>query len=383
MFPPEQGKSVMFLSRARVLRAMIAATAAALVIVPAVVAVPAAADEVAAVQEPAAAPDTSLVVATFNVRCANCSVHSGYSREKSWATRSEVIVDQILSEKVDVIGVQEASPGLLHGSQYGEFDGKSQFEHLVGKLGAPYAVTDESRYNCARTDTTFTRCGGYENRGASQDARIIYNTNRLSFDPDDPNGHGSLRLDGRGIGNGSARWMAWARFTDPSGKQFIFATAHFEPGVSKKKSAVRVKQVRKVAAELARVADGLPVIWGSDLASSKLTHVGNKAYDAFRAAGFTDPLGNSYKAKVIPASADLTASTAVNEQYFTLNNFAKGPKDYVSRGYKLGAHLDYILVKGNVRTTEWEEVMNLDSGGNFAGVIPSDHNMVRATVVIG
>jgi hypothetical protein len=371
-------------SRARVLRAMIAATAAALVIVPAVVAVPAAADEVAAVQEPAAAPDASLVVATFNVRCANCSVHSGYSREKSWATRAEVIVDQILGEKVDVIGVQEASPGLLHGSQYGDFDGKSQFEHLVGMLGAPYAVTDESRYNCARTDTTFTRCGGYVNRGASQDAKIIYNTNRLAFDAEDSDSHGSLRLDGRGIGNGSARWMAWARFTDKNTqKQFIFATAHFEPGVSKKKSAVRVKQVRKVTAELARVSDGLPVIWGSDLASSKLTHVGNKAYDAFRAAGFADPLGNTYKSKVIPASADLTAATAVNEEYFTLNNFANGPKDYVSRGYKLGAHLDYILVKGNVRTTAWKEVMNLDSGGNFAGVIPSDHNLVRATVVIG
>lgn len=35
-----------------------------------------------------------------------------------------------------------------------------------------------------------------------------------------------------------------------------------------------------------------------------------------------------------------------------------------------------------MRTTAWKEVMNLDSGGKFAGVIPSDHNMVVASVAL-
>lgn len=353
---------------ARLARAVAAISLAALVSVPTFA-------PTATAETVEATPDgsgSSLVVATFNVRCANCSKRPANSREKRWEVRAPVIVDQILREKVDVIGVQEASPGLLDDRR------TAQFEDLVDRLGGAYRVTDSSRYNCTRTDTTFTNCGGFTDRGASQDSRIIYNANRLTrLDG------GSLRLDGRSIGNGSARYMAWAKFQDArTGKKFIFATAHFEPGVSRSKSSTRVKQVRKATAELNRVDGGLPVIWASDLASSKLTHVGNKAYDAFKAAGFTDPLDNYYKAKT--AGPRKYADKMTNEQYFTLNNFAKGPKDYVSRGYKLGAHLDYILIKSPQRAnvTEWKEVLNLDSSGNFAGVIPSDHNMVRATVVL-
>jgi hypothetical protein len=319
------------------------------------------------------ASTASVVVATFNVRCANCSKHPMNGREKSWETRAPVIVSEILDEKVDVIGVQEASPGLLSGTR------TAQFEDLVSRLGSPYAVTDPSRYNCTRTDTTFTRCGGFKNQGASQDAKIIYNTAHLTL-----LAGGSMRLDGRKVGNGSARYMVWAAFRDDrTGKQFIFATAHFEPGTGKGKTKIRVKQVKKAVPELDRVAGGRPIIWGSDLASSKLTHTGNKSYDAFIARGFTDPIGNKYKAKK-PVGA--YADAMVNEQYFTLNNFAAAPKSYVSKGYQLGAHLDYILIKKNghpVDVGEWKEVLRLDSDGTFDGVIPSDHNMVRATVELG
>jgi len=361
------------MSYSRLARA-VAIASAALVTVPAWTTPVARADSVSAT------PADTVVAATFNVRCANCSAKSKNSREKTWAVRSQVVASQILGEDVDVIGIQEASPGLLHGSVYGAYDGKSQFEQLVGLLGGSYAVTDPSRYNCARTDTTFTRCGGYKDQGASQDAKIIYKASKLTL-----LAGGSLRLDGRRIGNGSARYMAWARFSTASGKQFIFATAHFEPGVSKKKSKLRAKQVAKAVAELNRVnTSNLSIVWGSDLASSKLTHTGNKSYDAFISRGFTDPLDNSYKTKVAGSAA--YADTVINAQYFTLNKFKAAPTSYVSRGYKIGAHLDYILIKKNghpVDVAAWKQVLNLDSSGHFAGVIPSDHNMVRATVVLG
>lgn len=368
------------LTRSRASRVMAVAAVAAALVLPGW--------PTTAVAEPAVSEasggSAALVVATFNVRCANCSINSRVnSREKRWYDRGPVVAAQILAEKVDVVGVQEASPGLLHSSAYGAFDGKAQFENLVGLLnagGANYAVTNPNRYNCKKS-TTFTSCSK-EDQGASQDARIIYNTDTVSLVPGRV---GSLALDGRSIGNGSARYMAWAELVQSyTGKHFIFATAHFEPGTSSGKTSTRVAQVKKAVAKLNEVnTDDLPIIWGSDLASSKLTHTGNKSYDAFIGAGYTDPLGNKYKCHEIPAGAELTPSTAVNEQYFTLNNFAKGPKDYVSKGYKLGAHLDYILTRGDVETTSWKEVLNLTSSGNFSGVIPSDHNMVRATVVLG
>lgn len=314
-----------------------------------------------------------LTVATFNVRCANCSKKPTNSREKRWESRREVIVNQIRSQSVDVLGLQEASPGLLDSPRI------SQFEDLLNRLGGDYAVTDASRYNCTRTDTTFTNCGGFRDRGASQDARIFYRTGRLSLQDS-----GSLRLDARAIGNGSARYLAWAQFKDKrTGKRFIFATAHFEPGTSSSAIKTRVGQVKKAIARANSVNDAkLPIIWGSDLASSKLSHAGNKSYDAFISAGYSDPLGNTFKCKNVTSKT--YAENRVNEQYFTLNNFGAAPNDYESRGYKVGAHLDYILIKSakRVRVTEWKQVLNLTSSGNFAGVIPSDHNMVKATVVL-
>ncbi len=319
------------------------------------------------------ASSSGLNVATFNVRCANCSNKPTNSREKPWDVRRGVIVKQILAEDVDVLGLQEASPGLLAAPRI------SQFEDLLNRLGGDYAVTDSSRYNCTRTDTTFTKCGAFKDRGASQDSRIFYRTGRLTLQDS-----GSLRLDSRSVGNGSARYMAWAQFKDKkTNKSFIFATAHFEPGSSSSAIKTRVAQVKKAVARLTSVNDKkLPIIWGSDLASSKLSPAGNKSYDAFISAGYTDPLGNTYKAKTVTSKT--YAEKRVNEEYFTLNNFAAKPTDYVSRGYKLGAHLDYILIKSStrLRVTEWKQVLSLTSSGSFAGVIPSDHNMVRATVLL-
>ena len=320
-----------------------------------------------------AAASVSLNVATFNVRCANCSKSSTNSRERPWEVRRDVIVKQILSQDLDVLGLQEASPGILASPRI------SQFEDLLNRLGSGFAVTDSSRYNCTRTDTTFTTCGAFQDRGASQDSRIFYRTGRLNLQAS-----GSLRLDTRSVGKGSARYMAWAQFKDKkTGKSFIFATAHFEPGSSSAAIETRVVQVKKAIARLASVNDKkLPIIWGSDLASSKLSAAGNSSYDAFISAGYTDPLGNSYKANTVTSKT--YAEKRINEEYFTLNNFAAKPNDYVSRGYKLGAHLDYILIKNakRVRVTEWEQVLSLTDAGNFAGAIPSDHNMVRATVVL-
>jgi hypothetical protein len=320
----------------------------------------------AATPLPAASEGPTIRTATFNVRCANCSIKSRTNkREKRWSQRREVVRAQILGEGVDVIGVQEASPGLLPGSSTG------QFEDLVAALGAPYDVTNRNRYNCERS-TTFNGCA-FTDQGASQDSRIIYNTQRLHLEA-----QGSLSLDDRAVGNGSKRYMAWATFTIGT-SSFVFATAHFEPGQSSGKIATRVRQVQAATSELERINTGnLPVIWGSDLASSKLTHAGNKSYDAFIAAGFSDPLGNSYKAKTLANS--FVAGPVTNEKYFTLNNFAKAPKKYSN--YPLGAHLDHILVKPRLNVTLWKQVINLKASGKFAGVIPSDHNMVRADVVL-
>ncbi|MFZ0529409.1 MAG: hypothetical protein WAL91_02595, partial [Propionicimonas sp.] len=322
---------------------------------------------VPAVAAPAADSASTFVVATYNVRCANCSKKPANSRERLWEVRAPVIVAAVKANDVDLLGVQEASSGVLYPG------GPSQFENLLSRLGEPFALANGARYNCVR-DWTPSRCS-YRNQGASQDSRILYKTTKFTLLDD-----GSLALDARSVGNGSARYLAWARFTElATGKQFYFATAHLEPGMSKGKIATRRAQTYAAIAELNRVnTDNLPIIWGSDLASSKLSHSGNTAYDIFLAAGYTDPLGNYYKART--ANGRTYAANIVNGQYFTLNNFAPAPKQYAK--YKLGAHLDYVLLKPQMRVEQWKQVLNLAADGSFAGVIPSDHNLVVVTLAL-
>jgi hypothetical protein len=46
-----------------------------------------------------------------------------------------------------------------------------------------------------------------------------------------------------------------------------------------------------------------------------------------------------------------------------------------------GSNLDYIFTTP-MRTTSWETVLDLDSDGKLKGVIPSDHNMLVAKVLL-
>ena len=46
-----------------------------------------------------------------------------------------------------------------------------------------------------------------------------------------------------------------------------------------------------------------------------------------------------------------------------------------------GSNLDYILTS-RMRVSEWETVAAMDANGSFIGRIPSDHNLIRATVYL-
>lgn len=310
----------------------------------------------------AAAP--TLRVATYNIRCANCSLNSRInSREKNWETRRAKVVAQIKAEKVDVIGLQEASQGLLRGTKI------SQFDDLVHRLGAPYALTNDKRYGCVKS-TSYKNCVKDDN-GASGGVRIVYNTNRLTL-----LGQGSKQLDNEAATSGP-RFVAWARFRDRASKrEFFYATAHTEPGQTKAIWALRKQQAAKIAAAIrANNPRGLPVVLTGDFSSTKLTAV-NSVYDVLMKSGLVvDPLGNTHRMRT---TSRATAGKLINVRYNTLNGFKSKPTTHP--GYALGAHLDYVFASRSVRVLEYKVVVDLTSSGRFSGVIPSDHNMVRATI---
>ena len=323
--------------------------------------------EVLPAAEPAQPPAaTPLRVASFNVRCANCSRSMRVNkREKRWEVRRAKVLDQILAEQVDVIGVQEASPGILKGTR------TSQFEDLADRLGAPYQLTNTNRYGCAR-DTSYKSCDEVDN-GASADVRIIYNTERLTLLD-----QGSRQLDNEKATSGP-RFVAWAIFADRvDGRRFFFATAHTEPGQSKAKRALRHRQAGMILDEIAdHNPENLPLVLTGDLSSTKLTAV-NPVYNVLTDSGVViDPLGNTRKQK---SAAKSIVSRMIDVHFDTLNDFKTKPTS--RKGYALGAHIDYILTDPRVQVPEYKVVVDLKGNRKFSGVIPSDHNMVRATILL-
>lgn len=280
--------------------------------------------------------DLPLKVASYNIKCANCSGGA------SWSKRRTAVANTILGQMPDVLGLQEASQGRMKGR------GTSQFMDLLGMLGSPYKVTNSSP-------------------GASGAVRIFYNSDTVELVD-----QGARKLPRSG-GN-QQRYLSWAIFKQKkTGKEFLFGDTHLEPG--KKFGNLRRRQATTIVSTLKAVADGRPTIVVGDLNSYRWMKGGNKPYDVLVQAGYKDPLGMTFKSRGQSAPGAFVENR-INTRFSSYNDYKrKAPR----LSHINGTYLDYILVTP-MRVSEWETVVKVNSSGRFIGTIPSDHNLVRATV---
>jgi endonuclease/exonuclease/phosphatase family metal-dependent hydrolase len=302
-----------------------------------------------------------LSVASYNVKCASC--FAGAANELTWAGRRSAVVANIKAQMPDVIGVQEASQAWLADDP--RPGGVSQFEDLQERLraaGTNYQLTNTKRNNCVK-DTTPTACV-YADKGASLGTKLFYNASTVSLVS-----QGSVALPPTG-----SRYLAWGIFTQKStNKKFFVGDAHLTPGGS---ADVHTKETQAITAEIKkRNTQNLPVLLTGDLNSHKWSTPTNAPYDVLTAAGYNDPLGNTYAADLPSGAA--TAEKTVNANYDSFNGFKRQAS--ARNAWGNGTYLDYIFTS-KMRVVEWRTVVNVDSSGNFVGTIPSDHNMVKATV---
>jgi endonuclease/exonuclease/phosphatase family metal-dependent hydrolase len=310
----------------------------------------------------AASASSPLQVGSYNIKCANCTGPG----ELGWFARRAAVVSAIRSQNLDVIGIQEASQGWLKDPK-GKSINLSQFEDLQQRVGGSYKLTNANRYNCVKP-TTPTRCV-YKDWGASNDTRILYNSDRVQM-----LANGSKLLPSPKGSN--ARYLAWAILRQRStGVKFFFANTHLQPGTSyynlrKQETAVAMQTIK------ARNTESLPVISVGDFNSSRFADPSNAPYDLYMKAGFVDPLGGAANStRAVDPSAEHTRQAWLN----SFNGFVRHAKG--NRSWDNGSYIDYMLTTP-MRVTAWETVARLDSKGNFVGVIPSDHNMVRMTVYL-
>lgn len=116
----------------------------------------------------------------------------------------------------------------------------------------------------------------------------------------------------------------------------------------------RKKQVREALAEVnAHNPDHLPVIFAGDLNTTKNSVPDNAPYDIMLAAGYTDPLGNTYRSTTIGPGA--TVEKRIRTEYNSYNRWLITPPKSSNPN---GSYFDYIFTSGPFRVSEWETAMN-------------------------
>lgn len=120
----------------------------------------------------------------------------------------------------------------------------------------------------------------------------------------------------------------------------------------------------------------LPTYIVGDFNSHKWTEGGNLPYDRMLSSGYVDPLGNSYMSTKTTEGA--TVKNRINTQFSSFNGWDRiAPQKAFVNGIYLKATSSPARASGS----RWETVVNVDKNGRFVGTIPSDHNMLRATVI--
>ncbi len=269
-----------------------------------------------------------------------------------------------------MIGIQEASQAWL--IENGKQINLSQFEDLRNRLkasGGTYELSNTHRNNCVKS-TTPTNCVP-KDQGASKGTKILYNTQKLTLQR-----QGSSALE-RASSSGQERYVAWAVFAQKSsGQQFFFATTHLEPGTNQY-SLRKTQSEQLVSAITAANSANLPVVLVGDMNATRYETPTNAPYDAFINAGLVDPLGQTYRSPQVSSKA--TVEERIHANYNSFNGF--NPRIPRYGADENGSNLDYIFTSP-MRVKQWETVVNLDSSGNLAGIIPSDHNMLTAELVL-
>lgn len=328
---------------------------------------------------PSTSPSASgqpLRVASYNVKCANCNSH--LPNEGTWEERRQAVVDTILGQDLDVVGLQEAGQAWLKDANGKSFS-RSQFEDLTNRLGGSWTLTNANRNNCVKS-TTPSGCV-YKDQGASQDTKIVYDRSKVEMLD-----QGSKHLPYVNEDDND-RYVAWAQFRQRStGNRFMFASTHLEPKKDPAgASAYYDLRKRQTEVAIAAVADHnpdkLPVVFVGDLNSSRFAHAWsptNAPYDVLVKNGLVDPLGAGWSTTRTAPGA--TVVKRINTWVDSFNDFDRAVNNHKS--WINGSYIDYVFVSPTIKVPEWETVVKMDEYGNFIGQIPSDHNMIRASLVL-
>ena len=287
-------------------------------------------------------PADPLRVASYNIKCANCNSH--LPNEGTWEERRQAVVDTILGQHLDVVGLQEAGQAWLK-----DANGKSlspsltQFEDLRNRLGGSWTLTNPNRNNCVKS-TTPSSCV-YKDQGASQDTKIIFDS--LADRAARPGVQEAARSStltttpatSPGPSSGSVRPA-----TGSCSPRRTWSRPRTRPGRRRSTTCGRTQTEVSIDAVTEHNPDHLPVIFDGDFNSSRFAHdysPTNAPYDVLVRAGLVDPLGAACRTtKTAPGA---TVVKRINTWVDSFNDFDRVVNNHKT-GWINGSYIDYMFV---------------------------------------
>ncbi len=318
----------------------------------------------------ASAGAVDLRVASFNVQ--SVGVDKTLGDRRPWKQRRGTVMAQILGEGTDVIGLQEVNPSNTFRRRL--VDGSNQMFDLrngLNRRGGHYALNSNAAVDCLNPATGY-HCR-YRNRGASYNERILYNTTKLTLM------HRGFVKYTRQSAHMRNLGMAWVILRSKvNGHSFLFTSTHLDPP----NRSVRVAQWKQMISNIRRIRGRLPVVSVGDFNTQKFDTITRTMLPAMTRAGVGDVLNQRFR---VNPSTGVRAETRVNGWINSNNRESRNVRGYSYPGNhtKTGNSIDYIFASNATRVKQFKMVINYDPRTlQVRGTLPSDHNMLAATVVL-
>jgi endonuclease/exonuclease/phosphatase family metal-dependent hydrolase len=311
---------------------------------------------------------TDLRVASFNIRTIN--LDSAAHPEQQWRNRADRVASFLLgaattsnaaSAPPDVIALQEAN------QSYGEYAARctNQMIDLRNRLNAGGGHYEATSLNPS----------------SSVGTRILFDTTRLRLETS-----GSLLL---APASTTHPHLAWAILQDRAGGQrFFFGSVHLVPNEAADSNAVRSAEWDRLLALLTdpTLTKGLPVVLGGDFNSPRSGAGANSAafnhLPQMAASGMADTLlGDNPKYADRPLALT-TARPLKTENAHCMSHNGFQVAQRCEEPDLIGQDIDYLFATTKLVVKDWEQVLDIDGAGSWIGTIPSDHNLIRATLTL-
>jgi len=264
---------------------------------------------------------------------------------RAWGSRKELVAQEIVDSKADVVGIQETYEG----------DERAGLLESIRGKGGTYDMTRPADEQ-----------SGWDNR-------LLYNTARVTL------------IDSKAVpfrhqdGSGRSREFVWGTFELKANRhRFLVYTTHIEPGGSATLKAQQWDEIRSNAVTNG-VNKNLPVFVVGDYNTSKFRAPANTMLPKMKSSGFGDVLGQTYQSYKVSGQRAKTRTNAWINSYNDCN-----PKYGKVAKTAIGNNIDWIFATNSLQIPAWRTIVHADSKNSALAKTPmaSDHFMVTIQALL-